>query len=417
MWDIEKRVRKKAFQTIPELEAFLLQPVPPTPVAGARAPVEMLIRGFDKDLVYHHSRKVLQIAKSQARGLHSAYLDQTKGFKQWRLEVDEAKAAEMGLNVADVISQAMMALYGVKSQNFFQPYPEVYEHTRMLVRYRTSDRRNADDLSNIVIKTPTGKTVLLSTIARMVPYTGYDRLHTFNSLYSTSLLGYYKELGLKATTMGALMPAKMQLAQPKGVQLNPAGMMITMLDAFNRLNTGLKVSLIAVYLMLVIFFRSFLLGLVLMLAIPLEGIGAMFALWIRGMAWSPPVLWGMTILAGIVLSNSILMVDKIEELRKAGWDIKKAIPHASALRLRPVLMTTITTGIAMMPVAIFPPPATEQFRNIATAITGGLTSSTVMTLIVIPVSYYLMYRFMQGLKQFYNKPDLLKPDESGTAED
>jgi len=406
MWDIESRIREKAYQTIPELDAFLLQPVPPTPVAGARAPVEILVRGFDKDLVYGHSQKMLYIARSQAEGLHSPYIDQTYGLQKWRLKVDESKAAQLGLNVADVISQTMMSLYGIKSGGFFQPYPEVYEHSRLLIRYDNPYREDVNDLSSIIIKTPIGKSVPLSAIARIDRVTGYDRLHTFNTLYSASLLGYYKELGLKATTMSALMPAKMQLPQPKGVQLNPAGMMITMLDAFNTLNKGLKIGLIAVYLLLVIYFRSFLIGVVLMLAIPLEGLGAMFGLMFRGMAWSPPVLWGMVILGGIVLSNSILMVDKIEELRKLGWPVRKAIPFASAVRLRPVLMTAITTGIAMMPIALFPPPATEQFRNIATAITGGLASSTIMTLIVIPVAYFLMHNFLVWLKRFYSEPDL-----------
>jgi len=286
------------------------------------------------------------------------------------------------------------------------PYPEVYQHSRLLIRYNNPYREDVNDLSSVTLRTPRGSTVSLSAVARFEKVTGYDRLHTFNSLYSASLLGYYKELGLKATTMSVLLPAKMQLAQPKGVQLIPAGMMITALDAFNRLNTGLRISLIAVYLLLVIYFRSFLLGLVLMLAIPLEGLGAMLGLWFRGMAWSPPVLWAMTLLAGIVLSNSILMVDKIEELRKAGWAIKKAIPYASAIRLRPVLMTTITTGIAMAPLTFNPPSSMEQWRNMATAITAGLASSTIMTLIVIPVFYYLMWLFIRALRRFYNEPDV-----------
>ncbi len=148
-------------------------------------------------------------------------------------------------------------------------------------------------------------------------------------------------------------------------------------------------------------------AIVLMLAIPLEGVGSLGALWLRDMAWSPPVLWGMVILAGIVLSNSILMVDKIEQLRRQGMPVTEAIPIASALRLRPVLMTAITTGIAMLPIAIAPPPATEQFRNIATAITGGLITSTMMTLIVIPVAYYWMHVSLTWVKKFYFDPNLL----------
>ena len=347
----------------------------------------------------------MDIARTQVEGLHSAYLDQVYGVDRWSLEVDEAKAAASGLKVQDIVGQVFMALQGGKTESFFNPEP-MYYHSKILIRYKDSQRDDVDDIASIMIKSPSGKDIPLTSIARIEKSVGYDRLHSFNTLYAASILGYYQELGLKQTTMNLLMPAKMQLTQTKGVVLNPAGLMITMLQAFNELNTGLKIALVAVYLLLVVYFRSFALGLVLMLALPLEGVGSLGALWLRGMAWSPPVLWGMVILAGIVLSNSILMVDKIQQLRRKGLSLNKAIPLASALRLRPVLMTAITTGVAMLPVAIAPPPATEQFQNIATGITGGLLTSTAMTLIVIPVAYAMMADFVAWLKRFYTEPDL-----------
>jgi hydrophobic/amphiphilic exporter-1 (mainly G- bacteria), HAE1 family len=193
----------------------------------------------------------------------------------------------------------------------------------------------------------------------------------------------------------------MQIGLPKGYAIGPAGLMGTMLQAFNELRSGLKIALVAVYLLLVVQFRSFAIAIVLMLAIPLQGLGAVGALTFRDMAWSPPVLWGMVVLAGIVLSNSILIVDKILQLRARGIERHAAIVAASTLRLRPVLMTALAAGAAMFPIAISPPPATEQFRNIATGISGGLVTSTLMTLIVIPVAYSLMDDFMNLLKRAY----------------
>jgi HAE1 family hydrophobic/amphiphilic exporter-1 len=154
-------------------------------------------------------------------------------------------------------------------------------------------------------------------------------------------------------------------------------------------------------MLLVVQFRSFGIAVVLMLAIPLQGLGAIGALWLRDLAWSPPVLWGMVVLSGIVLSNSILIVDKIVHLRAAGIERRQAIISASTLRLRPVLMTALAAGSAMFPVAIFPPPATEQFRNIATAISGGLVTSTLMTLVVIPVAYMLMDDLISLVRRIY----------------
>ena len=283
----------------------------------------------------------------------------------------------------------------------------MYAHSRLLIRYNDRQRATPADLEDLKIRTPGGETVPLKVVATIRESLGYDRIHTFDTLYAASVLGYYRELGLKETTMSLMMPAKMQLDLPKGYAVGPAGLMGTMLQAFNELQSGLKIALVAVFLLLVIQFRSFSLAVVLMLAIPLQGLGSIGALWLRGMAWSPPVLWGMVVLAGIVLSNSILIVDKILHLREQGIDRHRAIVAASTLRLRPVLMTALAAGAAMLPVAISPPPATEQFRNIATAITGGLVTSTLMTLIVIPVAYSLMDDFMILMKWIYfGRPDV-----------
>jgi HAE1 family hydrophobic/amphiphilic exporter-1 len=156
----------------------------------------------------------------------------------------------------------------------------------------------------------------------------------------------------------------------------------------------------------------------------LQGLGSIGALWLRGLAWSPPVLWGMVVLAGIVLSNSILIVDKIVHLRARGIERRTAIIAASALRLRPVLMTALAVGAAMFPIAISPPPATEQFRNIATGISGGLITSTLMTLVVIPVAYMLMDDLIAVIKRIYlvDQPTAAERDkamalmESGSKE-
>ncbi|TAM59425.1 efflux RND transporter permease subunit [bacterium] len=399
LWQIDASIVKEAKGTIPDLGVFFLQPLNPTPVVAARAPVEVLVKGPDLDQVYQYGRQVEQMAHTDAQGLHDPYLDIVRGVPQYRIDVDEARARALGLTVQDVVGQVYYAVNGGFTGAFFNP--GINYHSRILIRYRADQRATKANLAHVLIATPSGEEVPLESVASIHQAIGYNRIHTYDTLYAASVLGYYQELGLKETTMSLLVPAKMQIAMPKGYSIGPAGLMGTMLTAFNQLNTGLQVALIAVFLLLTVQFRSFGIALVLMLAIPLEGVGSLGALWIRDMKWSPPVLWGMVLLAGIVLSNSILLVDKILHLRSLGVERTKAIVSASALRLRPVLMTAIAAGIAMFPVAIKPPPATEQFRNIATAITGGLVTSTLMTLLVIPAAYLVMDSFMTWLRAFY----------------
>lgn len=416
LWDIIAAIEQQARARIPELQALFFQPQNPTPVAAARAPVEVLVKGPDLDQVYRYGRQIREMADTQSRGLHSPYLDKVYGVPQLRVDVDQARAEALGLTVADIVGQVYYAINGGFTESFFNPEP-MYYHSRLLIRYRDEQRATPADLHNLKIRSPQGQ-VPLKAVADIREEIGYDRIHTFDTLYAASVLGYYKELGLKETTMSLLMPAKMQLSLPKGYAIGPAGLMGTMLQAFNELQVGLKVALVAVYLLLVIQFRSFAIAIVLMMAIPLQGLGAIGALWLRDMAWSPPVLWGQVILAGIVLSNSILMVDKILALRRDGIDRHMAIVAASTLRMRPVLMTALAAGAAMFPVAIHPPPATEQFRNIATGISGGLIVSTLMTLIVIPVAYSLMDDFMGLLKRLYfGTPEATPADGDSTATD
>ncbi|WP_027492026.1 efflux RND transporter permease subunit [Rhodanobacter sp. OR444] len=399
-WQIQDAIYRKAKAEIPDLDVLFLQPLSPTPIAASRAPVEVLVKGPDMQQVYDYGRQVLQIAQTQAKGLHNPYLDTVDGVPQLEVDVDQARAMAMGLSVKDVVGQVYYAINGGMTGTFFNPQPMDY-HSRILIRYRKDQRRSLQDLRDLKIATPNGHAVPLSAVARIRDRVGFNTIHTYNTLYAASVLGYYQELGLKETTMNLLVPAKMQFSMPKGYSIGPAGLMGTMLQAFNELNSGLKVALVAVLFLLIIQFRSFSTALVLMLAIPLEGLGGIGALWLRDMNWSPPVLWGMVILAGIVLSNSILMVDLMLHFRRRGADRDHAIVAASAQRMRPVLMTAIAAGIGMLPVAIWPPPATEQFKEIATAIVGGLVTSTMMTLIAIPVAYSLMDDFVTFLRRFY----------------
>lgn len=403
LWDIADQIVRNSRATIPDLDVLFFQALSPTPVSASRAPVEVLIKGTDLDQVYAFGQQIMGIAQTQALGLHDPYLDTVYGEPQVTVQVDEARAQQLGLSVQNIVGQVYYAINGGMTGTFYNPDP-MYYHSRILVRYRADQRKYIKDLEQLKIGFFDGhamRSIPLSSVARIRETVGYNRIHTYNTLYAASVLAYYKELGLKETTMNLLVPAKMQLSLPKGYAVGPAGLTGTMLQAFNELQTGLKIALVAVYLLLVIQFRSFSIALVLMLAIPLEGLGSLEALRLRGMDWSPPVLWGMVLLAGIVLSNSILVVDKILHLRRLGIERGRAVVAASVLRLRPVLMTAIAAGIAMFPVALNPPPATEQFRNIATAVIGGLLTSTVMTLVVIPVAYIVMDDLVTLVRRFY----------------
>ncbi len=401
IWEIEQKIYKKAKAKIPDLEVLFLKPINPTPVSAARAPVQALVVGPNLNEVYKMAKQVLHIAITEAHGIHEPYLDTVNGVPQLSVQVDKQRARQLGLSVADVVSQIYYAINGGKTRVFFNPY-RGWLHSRILIQYQRRQRSSPSNLQDLMITSPSGQEVPLKNLATIRRTTTYQRIYTYNGEYAASILAWYKGIGLKAATQSLIMPAKMQLNFPKGYAVNPMGLMGTMIHAFNQLLFGNKIGLLAVFILLVVMFRSLGKAAVLMLAIPLEGLGSMAALWLAHMDWSPPVLWGMIILAGIVLSNSILIIDLIEQFRQMGAPRDRAIMVASAQRLRPVVMTAMAAGAAMLPLALFPPPGTTPFRAAALAISGGLFTSTVMTLLVIPAAYAFEEDFTSFLIRFYH---------------
>ncbi|EQD65149.1 transporter protein, partial [mine drainage metagenome] len=161
LWQIEQAIYRKAKAEIPDLDTLFMQPLSPTPVSAARAPVEVLVKGPSMKQVYHYARKVLQIAHTEAAGLHNPYLDTVYGVPQLEVDVDEPRAAAMGLTVQDVVGQVYYAINGGMTQTFFNPPPMDY-HSRILIRYRKNQRRSLQDLRELQIAVPGGHTVPLS---------------------------------------------------------------------------------------------------------------------------------------------------------------------------------------------------------------------------------------------------------------
>ncbi len=401
IWEIEQKIYRRAKAEIPDLQVLFLKPVNPTPVSAARAPVQAMVLGPNLDEVYTKAQKVLHIAKTQAHGIHESYLDTVRGVPQLNVQVDKARARQLGLTVADVVGQVYYAINGGKTRRFFSPYRS-WLHSRILIQYQRHQRSTPGNLQDLMIAAPDGQQVPLKNLAAIRRTTSYQRIYTYNGEYAASVLAWYKGIGLKAATQSLVMPAKIQLNLPKGYAVNPMGLMGTMVHAFNQLLFGDKIGLLAVFILLIVVFRSVGKAAVLMLAVPLEGLGAMVVLWLAHMDWDPPVLWALTILAGIVLGNSILMVDLIERFRNMGVDRDRAIAVASTQRLRPVVMTAMAAGVAMLPLGLFPPPGTTPFQAGALAISGGLFTSTLMTLLVIPAAYALEEDLMSFLTRFYN---------------
>jgi multidrug efflux pump subunit AcrB len=179
---------------------------------------------------------------------------------------------------------------------------------------------------------------------------------------------------------------------PEGVRVNLRGMVQSMRTSFKSFGLGLVLSVVLVYLILVAQFASFLDPLLILLAVPTGLTGVLLTLWLSGTTLNVMSLMGIVMMVGIVVSNSILIVEVIRRLREDGMPLSDAVVTACRIRLRPILMTSLATIIGLLPMALKLGEGSESYAPLARAIIGGLGVSVVLTLFIVPAAYLLVYR-------------------------
>lgn len=185
------------------------------------------------------------------------------------------------------------------------------------------------------------------------------------------------------------------LPLPAGVEVTMGGVMEMMQESFTSMFVAILVAILLAYAVIAVTFRSFLKPIIIMVSLPLASIGALVGLLLAGQPLGVSALMGVLMLVGIVLTNAIVLIDLVEKLRKKGMDTYDALVESGRTRMRPILMTALTTMIAMLPIAVGLGEGTVLSAELAIVVIGGLFSSTLLTLLVIPV----LYSFGQGLRQ------------------
>jgi multidrug efflux pump subunit AcrB len=183
-----------------------------------------------------------------------------------------------------------------------------------------------------------------------------------------------------------------QTPLPPNIRVNVRGLVVTMQSSFKRFGLGLLLAILLVYLILVAQFSSFVDPFLIVLAVPTGLIGVILTLVLTGTTLNIQSLMGIVMLQGMVVSNSILIVDFANVLRSEGRGLKEAVVHACRIRLRPILMTSLATVVGLLPMAFNIEPGSEAYAPLARAIIGGLISSILLTIFVVPAAYVLMYR-------------------------
>jgi len=382
--DEEKVMEKlrKDMHGIPDLQYKFSRPT----LFTFRTPVEIEVAGYE----LRHLKKISnEIARRLEASHRFADVKSTmkSGHPEIQIKFDRERAAALGFAVYQLADRVVDQVRGEVATRYSR-------HDRkidVLVRAHERDRNSVEKIRRLIVNPESDRPITLDAVANIVVDTGPGEIRRVDqervALVSANL--NYGDLGSAAEEINAIIR---EIPMPSGLSVHLGGQNEEMAMSFRSLQFALLLAIFLVYLVMASQFESFLHPFVILFTIPLALIGAVFGLWITGSTISVVVFIGLILLAGIVVNNAIVLIDLINQLRAKGMEKIEAIIEGGRSRLRPILMTMLTTTLALLPLALGVGEGAEVRSPMAITVIGGLTISTLLTLIVIPVVYAIVDR-------------------------
>jgi HAE1 family hydrophobic/amphiphilic exporter-1 len=351
-----------------------------------RFPVETEIYTYDLDTLRSVSNAVAQ-RMARVRGVSDVQTSVRTGEPEVRVSFDRARLAALQLDVAQASRLVRNAVQGEAATQF----NDLERKLDVRVRASEDERSVVADLVNLEVGRSEGRPVLLGAVADIDVGRGPGDIRRIGqqraAVVSANLRG--RDLGSAARDIEAELAG---LALPPGVRVALAGQNRELAESFGSLRFALLLAIFLVYLVMASQFESLLHPFVIMFALPMAVVGVVLALLLTGSSVNVMVLIGLIILAGIVVNNAIVLVDYANQLRSEGLAKREALVEAGRVRMRPILMTTLTTVLGLLPMAIGSGEGAELRRSLALTLMGGLSVATVLTLVVTPVIYATLDR-------------------------
>lgn len=349
------------------------------------APLQYNLRGRNLDELVDISTKVIDKIKTEP-GIVDVISTHDSGKPQADLVIDRDKAADLGVSMKD-IGRAVHALIGGQKATTYQEKGETYD---VRVRLVEQERDRADAILNVPVRTKSGKLVELRNLVTVERTTGPVQINREDRLRVVTVLGGLENNKPLKSAMQDVDAAVAQIGLPSGVTTKFAGDAEMMEESFANIFFTMALAVVLIYMVLAGQFESLIHPFTIMLSLPLSIVGALGLLALTARTLNIFSMIGMIMLMGLVTKNAILLIDFTNQLRREGMGKNDAILKAGPVRLRPILMTTLSTIAGMIPVAIGLGSGAESRAPMGTAITGGLLTSTALTLVVIPVVYSLL---------------------------
>ena len=403
------RVRTAIEKQFPDVRTFFQSGsmVDTTLNMGMPAPIDVQVTGQDMDQDYQLAQQLAARIR-QLRGVDEVYIPQDMGYPAVRLDINRVHASELGLNQQDIVNNVITSLNSntMIAPNYWVDYKtgndyfltvQYYEHGKAAIH-------NFIDLKNIPLKAPGEKEpTTLDSVATLVHTHTPTELDHYQIQRSSDVYVTPRgeDLGRISSAINKLVE---DMKVPANIRVNLRGMVLGMRESFKSFAYGFILAAILLYLILVAQFRSFVDPFLIMLAIPMGFIGVLVILPLTGTTLNVMSLMGVLLLIGVAGSNSILIVDFAHRLEEQNLSVEDAVITACRVRLRPILMTSLATIIGMFPMALKMGTGSEQYAPMARAIIGGLASSVILTVFIVPAAYLLVYGKKDRDRATQNEP-------------
>jgi HAE1 family hydrophobic/amphiphilic exporter-1 len=349
-------------------------------------PLEIEIQGYDLDSLRAASARVLGILRDSDR-FADVESSLERGHPEIQIFFDQERAAALGLTVKQISDRVVGKIRGRVATRYSWRDRKI----DVLVRLSEEERQSISAVRDLIINPESDRPVPLSSVAEIRVAEGPAEIRRSDqermALVQANLA--YGDLG-SAVAEAEILLSDVQL--PYGLSMKITGQSEEMEASFQSLLFALGLAIFLVYLVMASQFESLLHPLVILFSIPLAAVGVALALWLTDTRLSVIVFIGLIMLAGIVVNNAIVLVDLINQLRERGLNRLDAIRDAARLRLRPIMMTTLTTVLGLLPMALGLGEGSELRAPMAVTVIGGLLTSTFLTLLVVPVMYSLLDR-------------------------
>ncbi|MCX6593295.1 MAG: efflux RND transporter permease subunit [Acidobacteria bacterium] len=393
-YEYMSRMRRAVREELPELTTYFQSGgfVDSVLNFGMPAPINVQVSGPDLPSIFATATGLAPRLRALP-GVSDVFIPQDLDLPAIRVDVDRRRAALLGLSqreiatnlITSVASNAMVA-------PTFWTDPKSGNDYFLTVQYAEKSIRSVADLNDIPLRGVGSRGVTnLQAVAEISRVSAPTEVAHFGlrKVVDVFVNLEHEDLGRAGRQIEQLV-ANTKL--PPGVRIDLRGSLEGMRSSFRSFAWGLILAVALLYLILVAQFRSFLDPLLILLAVPMGLAGTLLLLWVTGTTINVQSLMGVIMMVGIVVSNSILLVEFMRRLRQEGMPLEDAVPMAGRVRLRPILMTSLATIIGLVPMALKLGTGSEAYAPLARAIIGGMTVSLIFTVFIVPAAYQVAYR-------------------------